>query len=143
MMEQSKTGAGSPMGVRDFLRAVRSIEALIDDPEAVAQALQIQAELDRVITDAVYRLRTSDHFSYTEIAAATGLTRQGARARWPEPAGSRARFPSETETEARPGRRGPRIARPSRLSSCCGVPLTENGDCPNGGPRTADLECPS
>ena len=81
MMEQSKSGAGAPMGVRDFERTARSLGRLVDDPEALAQALDIVAVFEREVAAAALRLH-QEGFSFTDFARATGTKRQSARERW-------------------------------------------------------------
>lgn len=81
MMERRKTGSGTPMGTEDYKRIARSIRPLIDDPEAVGQALEILAELESTINLAVADLH-AEGYSWTEIARALKITRQAARQRW-------------------------------------------------------------
>ena len=84
MMERKKSGKGSP-GVEDWKRTLRALGPQIDDPEALAQALEIEAELKAVIAGAVARLMDVDGYTFPDIARGAGLTRQGARWRWPLP----------------------------------------------------------
>lgn len=81
MMEQRKAGAGSPMGVKDWKRNMKALARQIDDPEALAQVMEIQEELDRQMTEAVSRL-LDEGYSYTDLARPTGITRQAMRQRW-------------------------------------------------------------
>jgi hypothetical protein len=81
MMEQSKTGAGSPMGVKDFERTARNLGHLIDDPEALGQAMEIHEAMAREIAAAALRLK-EEGYSYTDLGRANGVTRQTAQERW-------------------------------------------------------------
>lgn len=87
MMEQRKSGPGTPMGVDDHKRNMRALGRQVDDPEALAQALEIAAYLDTVIADAARRLLDKSDpsmgYSYTDLARVCNITRQGARKRWP------------------------------------------------------------
>lgn len=85
MMEQKKGAADPRPGVQDWKRTLRSLLPQIDDPEALAQAvLEIQEELEVVIYEGVQALRAEGH-SYESIARPFGISRQGARWRWPDP----------------------------------------------------------
>jgi DNA-directed RNA polymerase specialized sigma24 family protein len=52
------------------------------DPEDLAQALAIAAELDAAIANAVRQLRAVHGFSWTDIGQALGTTRQAAQQRY-------------------------------------------------------------
>lgn len=82
MLEVKKTGTGSPMGVQDFERQARNLGRLIDDPEALGQALQVLASYEREIAAAALRLHEEDGYSFTDLARSTGTTRQTAAERW-------------------------------------------------------------
>jgi hypothetical protein len=81
MMEQSKTGAGSPMGVNDFLRTARNLGRLIDDPEALGQAMEVVEAFEREVAVAALRLK-EEGYSFTDLARANGTKRQTAAERW-------------------------------------------------------------
>lgn len=66
--------------VRRVLRAY-SRRCACADPEDLTELLALQGEVDAAITSAVVGLRRSG-FSWTEIAAAAGTTRQAAQQRW-------------------------------------------------------------
>lgn len=71
--------------VRRVLRAYgRRIAAA--DVEDLAELLAVQTEVDAAITRAVTGLREAGR-SWTEIARATGTTRQAARQRWADKVG--------------------------------------------------------
>lgn len=81
MLEQSKTGAGSPMGVKDFERTARNLGRLIDDPEALGQAMAIHEAMAVEIATAAHRLK-AEGYSFTDLGRANGTTRQTAQERW-------------------------------------------------------------
>lgn len=72
--------AGYAAFVRRVLRAMgrRMGDA---DPEDLVQLLAIREDVDAAITTAVAGLRASG-FSWTDIARATGTSRQAAQQRW-------------------------------------------------------------
>ena len=82
MLEIKKTGTGSPMGVQDFERQARNLGRLIDDPEALGQALTVLATYEREIAAAALRLHEVDGYSWTDLGRANGVTRQTAQERW-------------------------------------------------------------
>jgi hypothetical protein len=75
------------MGVDDWKRSMRALGRQVDDPEALAQAVEIAEYLDTVLLDAARRLLDkgdrSMGYSYTDLGRALGITRQGARKRFP------------------------------------------------------------
>ena len=73
MLEQSKTGAGSPMGVNDFLRTARNLGRLIDDPEALGQAMAVVEAFEQEIAAAALRLK-AEGYSYADLGRANGVT---------------------------------------------------------------------
>jgi hypothetical protein len=82
MLEQRKTGAGSPMGVQDFQRTAKALGRLIDDPEALIQArAEILATFEAEVAGAALRLH-QEGYSYADLARAEGITRQSAHERW-------------------------------------------------------------
>lgn len=81
MLEQKKSRPRAPMGVRDVQRLTRSVCARIDDPEALAQALEIVSTLEREVAAAALRLHEEGH-SFTDLGRACGTTRQTAQERW-------------------------------------------------------------
>lgn len=81
MMERSKAGAGSPMGTEDFLRQARALGRLVDDPEALGQALVIVEAFEREVAAAALRLHT-EGYSFTDLGHANGTKRQTAAERW-------------------------------------------------------------
>lgn len=82
---ERKKGPGQAPGVDDYIRTLSRLRTQVDDPEALAQALEIRAALDSVILDAVNRLR-AEGYSDEALAAPLGCTRQNVRKRWPRPA---------------------------------------------------------
>jgi hypothetical protein len=65
-----------PEEVKRFERHVRAIAAAADDPEGLAQALQLQEQLAAAIEVRVVHLREVDGFSWADLARPLGITRQ-------------------------------------------------------------------
>ncbi|MGL5911649.1 MAG: hypothetical protein ACRCZP_16735 [Phycicoccus sp.] len=80
-MEQRKAGKGAP-GVQDWRRQMAALAGQADDPEGLAQVLDISAALDVEIAAAVARLRGEGH-SDAELGRALGVSRQAVTKRWP------------------------------------------------------------
>jgi hypothetical protein len=66
--------------VRRMLRAMAR-RAAVADPEDLAMLIEMRADLDTAIADAVAGLRASG-FTWESISEATGTTRQAACQRW-------------------------------------------------------------
>lgn len=66
--------------VRRILRAY-SRRVAAADPEDLALLLEVAVDVDRAIDQAVAGLRRAG-FSWAQIAAATGVTKQAAHERW-------------------------------------------------------------
>ncbi len=82
MMEERGKGPHGGKSVQDWLRMAKALGNQIDDPEAVEQALRVLAEFEAQIRAGINRLQTQDGYSWTELAAPTGISRQGMRQRW-------------------------------------------------------------
>lgn len=67
-----------PETAKRWNRQMRTLANGADDVEGLGQVLAIQAELDRQVTLAVYRLREVDGLSWSDIARAMGTSRQNA-----------------------------------------------------------------
>jgi len=91
---QPKVGSKPPKRRRrverdngEFLAFLRRILVAVErrgaelDPEDLAEVLKIQEHLDRAMTGAVANMLRNG-FSWTEIAAPLGITRQAAHKRW-------------------------------------------------------------
>jgi uncharacterized protein with PIN domain len=52
------------------------------DVEDLADLIDLQRELDEVITKTIEQLRSHQEFSWAAIARATGVTRQAAQQKW-------------------------------------------------------------
>lgn len=78
---------GSDVGNREFTAFSRRIirahgrRVADSDPTALADMIALREALDAAIDDAVDGLRAAG-FSWTEIAAELGVSRQAARQRW-------------------------------------------------------------
>lgn len=55
------------------------------DPEDLAAAVQLAADLDQVIDDAARAMRTNTGYSWAELGRALGTTRQAAQQRYGVP----------------------------------------------------------
>lgn len=84
MMEQRKPGPGQPMGVLDWRRTVAALGRQVDDPDALAQAYTVLDAMESALVEAAQRLM-AEGYSYADLARPFGITRQGARKRWPLP----------------------------------------------------------
>lgn len=82
MMEQRKPGPGQPMGVLDWRRTVASLGRQVDDPDALAQAYTVLDAMESALVEAAQRLMV-EGYSYADLARPFGISRQGARKRWP------------------------------------------------------------
>lgn len=65
-------------------RMIRSYGRRIGDgnPEDLAMALQLQHDLDAVITDAVLTMRETHGYSWAQLADELGMTRQAVQQRY-------------------------------------------------------------
>jgi hypothetical protein len=77
--------------VRRVLRAY-SRRVGSGDIEAITEMAAIAAEMDTAIRDAITGLRARG-YSWADIAARLGITRQGAQQRWGSPASNGHRYP--------------------------------------------------
>jgi biotin operon repressor len=76
----------SEMVRRIIVQQGRRVEDLPD----LAELLGIRADLDKIIEDAVYKLRHEPlAYSWAEIGRALGITRQAAQQRWSNVGGAR------------------------------------------------------
>ena len=65
-------------------RAIRaySRRVAIGDIDAITEMAALAADFDTALRDAITGLRASHGYSWAEIAARLGITRQGAQQRW-------------------------------------------------------------
>lgn len=78
---------GGPNGVAELMWWMGEVGRLVDDPEALAQADEIRAELDRQIRAAARRLN-GEGFSWGVIGRALGVSDVNARKRFLRTGGS-------------------------------------------------------
>lgn len=71
-----------PADHQRWLRDVRALGRRIDDPEGLGQAVEVLAELESAIGEAVTRLRAEDGYSWADVGRGARLTKQGAQQRW-------------------------------------------------------------
>lgn len=81
MMEAKGKGPNGAKSVADWERTVKGLRKQIDDPEAVAQALQIMEAMRAEIQAGIDGL-IKEGYSWTELAAPCGVSRQAMRQRW-------------------------------------------------------------
>lgn len=99
MMEQRKPGPGQPMGVLDWRRTVAALGRQVDDPDALAQAYTVLDAMESALIEAAQRLMV-EGYSYADLARPFGISRQGARKRWPRTPVGEGEAESSVEPEA-------------------------------------------
>lgn len=68
-----------------FMRHAKALSLKADDPEGLADMLEIVAEFQRQAQLAANRLHDEWHFSWTELARPVGISRQAMRKRFAAP----------------------------------------------------------
>lgn len=82
MMELTSKGRNGAKSVKDWKRTVRGIRSQIEDPESVAQAIEIMNAMRDEIESAIQHLQEEEGYSWTELAKPVGVSRQAMRQRW-------------------------------------------------------------